>query len=186
MMVKYFFLRGQGSKVIHKELVSTFHNNAISLSAVKNWLRGFKSGDLSCGDNERSGRHLISLGFRSSALAEEVSFVSARVMTGHFSVDRAASKSSLDRELGLRNFTGRWVPHILSAEHNLRRVTESLSLLTILANLVEKNFQGIITGDESWFADLIESDVMFASSPAEVTQGSDDQFRAKSDNSTFF
>jgi hypothetical protein len=31
MMVKYFFLKGHGSKLIHKELVSTLQNNAISL-----------------------------------------------------------------------------------------------------------------------------------------------------------
>jgi hypothetical protein len=51
----------------------------------------------------------------------------------------------------------------------MRRVTESQSLLIILANLAEKNFQKHVTGDESWFASLIESDAMFASSPAEVT-----------------
>jgi hypothetical protein len=49
------------SKHIHKELVITFQDNAISLSAVKNWLRRFKSGDLSYGNEERPGRPLISL-----------------------------------------------------------------------------------------------------------------------------
>jgi hypothetical protein len=63
-------------------------------------------------------------------------------------MDRATIKSILDRELGLRKFTRRWIPHILSAEQKLRSVTESQSLLTIRANLAEKNFQGIITG--SW------------------------------------
>jgi transposase len=62
VMVKYFFLKGDGSKLIHKELMSTLQDNAISLSTVKNWLRKFKSGDLSCGDEERPGRCLISLG----------------------------------------------------------------------------------------------------------------------------
>jgi hypothetical protein len=52
-------------------------------------------------------------------------------------------------------------------------------VLTILANRAEKNFQGIITGDQSWFAYSIESDAIFGSSPAEVTQGSDHQFRPK-------
>jgi hypothetical protein len=58
--------------------------------------------------------------------------------------------------------------HILSAEHKLRRVAESQSLLTILVNLVEKNFHEIIARDEPRFAYLIESDAMFTSSPAEV------------------
>jgi hypothetical protein len=48
-------------------------------------------------------------------------------------------------------------------------VTESQSLLTIPANLAETNFQGIITGDKSWLAYLIESDAMFASFPVEMT-----------------
>jgi transposase len=56
MMVKYSFLNGHGSKLIHKELVTTLQDKAISLSIVKNWLRRFKSGDLSCGDEERPGR----------------------------------------------------------------------------------------------------------------------------------
>jgi hypothetical protein len=62
MMVKYFFLKEHKSKLIHKELVSTLQDNAISLSIVKNWFRRFKSGDLFCGGEERPGRHLISLG----------------------------------------------------------------------------------------------------------------------------
>jgi hypothetical protein len=48
-------------------------------------------------------------------------------------------------------------------------VTESQSLLTILATLAEKTFQGIITGNESWFAHLIESEAVFAFSPVQVT-----------------
>jgi hypothetical protein len=74
-------------------------------------------------------------------------------MAGHFSGDQAPIKSILDRELGLRKFPRQWVRHIPSAERRLRRVTESQSLLTILASLEEKNFQGMIPGDESWFAD---------------------------------
>jgi hypothetical protein len=38
-------------------------------------------------------------------------------------VDRATIKNILDRELGLKKFTCRWVPHIPSAEQKLRRVT---------------------------------------------------------------
>jgi transposase len=61
-MVNYFFLKGHGSKLIHQDLVNTFQDNAVSLSTVKNWLRRFKSGDLSCDDKERPARHLSSLG----------------------------------------------------------------------------------------------------------------------------
>jgi hypothetical protein len=89
-------------------------------------------------------------------------------MTRHFSVDRDTIKRILDQELGLRKFTLRWVCHILSTEQKLRIATESQSMLTIRANLAEKNCQEIIPRDESWFAYLIESNAMFASSLAEV------------------
>jgi transposase len=145
VVVKYFFLKGYGSKLIHKELVSTLQDKAISLSTVTNWLRRFKSGDLSCGHEEWSGRPLISLGPALQRFLMKFPLASARVMTGHFSVDRATIKSIHDRELGLRKSAYRWVPHILSAEQKLRRGTESQSLLTILANLGEQNFQRTLT-----------------------------------------
>jgi hypothetical protein len=61
-MAKYFFLKGHGSKLIHKELVTTLQDNVISLSIVKNWLRRCKSGELSCAHEKGPGRHLISMG----------------------------------------------------------------------------------------------------------------------------
>jgi transposase len=89
VMVKHFFLKGHGSKFVHKELVGPLQDNAISLSTVKNWLRRFKSGELSCGDEERPGRRLVSLGPALRRFLKKIPFTSARVMAGHFSVDRA-------------------------------------------------------------------------------------------------
>jgi transposase len=146
VMVEYFFLKGDGSKLIHKELVSILQDNVISLSTIKNWLRKFKSGDLSCGDKERPGRPLISMGPALQRFLKKFPFASARIMAGHFSVDRVTIKSILDQEFGLTKFTRKWESHILSFEQKLRRMTKSQSLLTILVNLAEKNFQRIVTG----------------------------------------
>jgi hypothetical protein len=68
VMVKYFFLKGRGSKFVDGEGVSTLQDNTISLSAISYWLRRFKSGDRSCGGEERLGIHLISVGRLFSAL----------------------------------------------------------------------------------------------------------------------
>jgi hypothetical protein len=142
VMVKYCFLKGRESKLIHKELVSTPQDNAISLSTVKNWLERFKSGKFSCGDEERTGRPLISFGPALHCFLKKFPFASAWVMAGNFSVDRTTIKSILDQELCLRKFTRRLMAHILSAEQKLRRVKESQSLLSIRANLAEKTFRG--------------------------------------------
>jgi transposase len=113
-MVKYFLLKGHEGKFIHKEFLSTLEDNAISLSTVKNWLRMFKSSDLSCGDKERPGRPLICLGPALHRFLKKFPFTSTRIRTGHFSVDLNILKSILDRELELRKFTHRWVSLILS------------------------------------------------------------------------
>jgi hypothetical protein len=151
-MVKYCFAKGHESKLIRKQLVSTLQDNAISRFAAKTWGRRFKSGDRFCCDEERPGRCLKSMGPALQRFLKKFAFASAQVLAGHFSVDRSTISSILDRELGLRKFTRIWVPHILSTEQKLRRVMESQIPLTIRANLAEKNFEGIITGDESRFA----------------------------------
>jgi transposase len=101
VVVKYFFLKGHGRKRTQKEFVNTLQYHAVSLCAVKNWLRRFNSGALSCGDEERPGRSLILWARLFSAF---------RVTPAHFSVDRATIKSIPDRELGLRKFTRIWMP----------------------------------------------------------------------------
>jgi transposase len=95
-MVKYVFLKGHESKLIHKELVNTLQDNAISLSTIKNWLRRFKSGNLVCGNEERPGRPLISMGPTFQRFLKMFPFASARVIAGQFSVDQAVIKSILD------------------------------------------------------------------------------------------
>jgi hypothetical protein len=116
VMVQNFFLKGHGSKLIHKELVPAFQDNAISLATLKNWLTRFKSGDLSCGNEEWSRRPLISLDLILQCFLKKFPFASARVMTEHFWVDQATIKSIHDQELGLRKFTRKCLSHILSAE----------------------------------------------------------------------
>jgi hypothetical protein len=95
VIAKYFFLNGHGSKLIHKELVNVLQGNAISLPTVKNWLRRFESGDLSCRDEERHGKLLISLDPTFQRVLKKFPFASARVMAGHFSVDQATVKNIL-------------------------------------------------------------------------------------------
>jgi hypothetical protein len=95
VMVKYFFLKGYTSKLIYMELVSTLQSNVISLSTVKNCLRRFKSGDLSCGEEERPERPLISMGLALQRFLKTFPFASDRGMAGNFSVDRATIKRFL-------------------------------------------------------------------------------------------
>jgi histone-lysine N-methyltransferase SETMAR len=77
-------------------------------------------------------------------------------------------KEILDRDLGFKKFTRRWVPHTISDPQKLKRVETSAELLQILNDLQTGSFDGITTGEESWFYYLYESSAMFAKSPGEV------------------
>jgi hypothetical protein len=61
------------------------------------------------------------------------------------------------------------VPHTLSGTQKVKRVEASTELLQILNDLEADSFDGIATGDESWFQYLSESSPMFAKSPGNLT-----------------
>jgi hypothetical protein len=73
-------------------------------------------------------------------------------------------KESLRRELGLKKFSRRWVPHSLSHVQKKLRVNAFWKLLSLLGMDAEYNFEGIATGDEYWFQYSSYSDSMFAGS----------------------
>jgi hypothetical protein len=77
-------------------------------------------------------------------------------------------KEILRRELGLKKFSRRWVPHFLSDGQKKLRVDASRKLLSLLGIDAEHNFKRIATGDESWFRYSSYSDLMFPGSRESV------------------
>jgi hypothetical protein len=55
-VVKFFFRKGLGSKVIHRKLAAILGSTAYLLTQIKKWDARFKAGDLSCEDKFRPGR----------------------------------------------------------------------------------------------------------------------------------
>jgi hypothetical protein len=60
-------------------------------------------------------------------------------------------KAILQRELGLEKFPRRWAPHFLSPTQNIVHLEASIDMLRIPHELEENHFEGIVTGDGSWF-----------------------------------
>jgi hypothetical protein len=73
------------------------------------------------------------------------------MLSGHFSVCVTTVKEILPRNLGLKNFTRRRMPHALSGPQKVRRVDASTELLQILNDLEVDSFDWITTGNEFWF-----------------------------------
>jgi hypothetical protein len=95
-------------------------------------------------------------------------FDSARMLSRHFNACAITVKEILTRDPGLTKITRRLVPHTLSDRQKVKRVETPTELVWILNNLEDDSFDGITTGDESWFQYLYESSAMFVKWPYDV------------------
>jgi transposase len=77
-------------------------------------------------------------------------FASTKNIASHFDLSVSTVKDLLARELELRKFTQRWVPHFLSERQKSEQVTQSRVLLGLLQRHQAADFNAIATGDESW------------------------------------
>jgi hypothetical protein len=102
------------------------------------------------------------------AFLQKYPFASAGMITKHFLVNPHTVKEILQRELGMRKFSRRWVPHSLTSAQKVARVDASIEMLRILQESKVNDFNGVTTGDESWFQYISPSSEMFARSPADV------------------
>jgi hypothetical protein len=103
-----------------------------------------------------------------SDFPEEFPFASAGVIAQHFDLFQSPIKDIIERELGLRQFSRRWLPHSLSESEKAHRVATASDLLTLLRGQALLSFSRILTGGKSWFLDLCQCDHMFAASRDEV------------------
>jgi transposase len=132
IVIKYFVMKGLGSRFTYSELTSVLQDSAYSLSAIGRWVSRFKKGFAKCEDDSRRGRPPSDLGSSVTAFLMEFPFASAQRMSRHFPTSHHTIKEILSRELGLSKFSRRWVPHTLSDDQKVNHVQDSRALLAIL------------------------------------------------------
>jgi hypothetical protein len=113
-------------------------------------------------------------------------FASARVIAQHFLAKVPTIQDTLQRELGRRKFSRRWVPHLLIPAQKVARVEASKTILRVLQDTESNDFEGIVTGDEFWFRYCYSSSTMFARAPSEVRPRSRQTIGAKKTIITIF
>jgi hypothetical protein len=168
-VIKFFWLREYRPHQRHQKLIATLGSDASSEDSVQYWVARFESGDISCEDIPRAGRPHTDLAEPFRLFRQDYPFASARMLSRHFGVCATAVKHILARDLRLKKFTRPWVPHTLSGTQKVKGVEASTELLQVLSDLEADYFDGIATGDDSWFQYLYESSDIFAKSPGDVT-----------------
>jgi hypothetical protein len=73
-------------------------------------------------------------------------FFSASVIAQHFLTTVPTIKDIRQRELGMRKFSPRLVPHFLSPAHKVARVEASKTLLRVLEDAESNDFEGTANG----------------------------------------
>jgi hypothetical protein len=72
------------------------------------------------------------LGQQVEALLQKYSFASACIIVTHFLTTAFTVKEILQRELGMRKFSHRWVPHFLNDAQKIAHVEVAKEMLRIL------------------------------------------------------
>jgi hypothetical protein len=119
LMKKFLWLKDWGAKRIHEELMSTLGNDSYGFFQITIWNQKFANSDLPCKDPPRSGRLLLTLEPQLEAFMQKYQFANARIIAQHFLRTVPTIKDVLQRELGMRTFSRRWVPHFLSPAQNV-------------------------------------------------------------------
>jgi hypothetical protein len=137
------------------------------------WLRS-KSG---CRSSEPGIFHAVTFRMRDDhpdfrpqveAFLQRYLFASVRTIAKHFLIIASTVKGILQRELGMRQFSRRWIPHSLSDAQKVARVEGAKEMLKIVQESETNDFDGISTGEKLWLQHTTASPKMFARSAAYI------------------
>ena len=141
---------GRDAAKIHEELSKAEGERALSIVTIRRWIAKFKDGETSVDEKPRSGRPCEAVMSENIAKVHELvtndPHITIRRLEDVIGISRERIDHILHSKLQLTKVCAKWVPHELSAEHKEKHVEISKQLLEVL----EKGYNNIITGDETW------------------------------------
>jgi histone-lysine N-methyltransferase SETMAR len=153
-VIRFLTLQNNTASNIHQKLVEVYGSHVMSRQHVTKWVRLFKEGRTDIHDEARSGRP--------SAISDEL----VQKIEEQLRNDRRVTLDDLHEEfpdisrsllgnivsekLGYKKLCARWVPRMLTPEHQQNRVTAAREFLDRFAQEGEAFLDSIVTGDETW------------------------------------
>ena len=149
-VVHYCYLRGMNSNQILEEMQGAYGDQAPSRSFVFKWIKLFKEGKNNIDDQLRSGRPIhIKDEDKILEILNREPFSSARDISESSKIHYSTVCFKLNKVMGFKLVSFRYVPHELTAEQKLNRVKMAKDILKTL-ELGPIIWNRLITGDESW------------------------------------
>ncbi|GFO35762.1 histone-lysine N-methyltransferase SETMAR [Plakobranchus ocellatus] len=134
-VVRFLFAKGTKCSVTYREILENYGEHAMSMTQVYQWCSWFKDGRTSLQDEPRSGRPNTANNDWNIARVDELIKVDRRVKLKEISLKLEIPKTNVYEivhdtlKIGYRKVPARWVPKMLSDEHNRQRVEISQILL---------------------------------------------------------
>lgn len=145
--ILFAFNRGLSGAAAAKEICDVYGEDSTTKSTCDRWYTKFRSGDTSLTDQPRDGRpSTISDGVLESLLA-----ANPRQTTRELAEQLGCTHTTVENHLhalGKVQKYGSWLPHELSANNKIQRVSTCVSLLCRYHK--ESFLERIVTGDEKW------------------------------------
>ena len=160
----FLFQRGNSATEATKAICEAY-GNVLKLNKCQRWFRKFQSGDYELSDRRRSGRPVEIDEEMLQSLVESDPRQTIQELSEKLSSSWSAVQEHLQK-IGKISRHGIWVPHQLSENNKIQRITICSSLLTRQQN--EPFLQRIVTGDEKWVLYVNNKRKRQWLSPAEV------------------
>lgn len=153
-VIKHFYLKNETLAAIHQELKNCYGDEAPTYSTTKYWFNQFRCGRESAASAHSSGRPLEIDYSAASAdirrLLEEDRKVSIAKLSAWSGLSIGTVFKIVRHDLGLRKYTTRWVPHVLSEANKQARLQCCEAALSAYNKQPEAFLKCIITMDETW------------------------------------
>lgn len=143
----YEYKLGTNASEACRKICLAFGEDAVKERTARNWFQKFRSGNESLEDEPRSGRPVSIINSELKQAIEADSSLTCHELGLTFNCNEETIRNHL-HEIGKRWKLSKWVPHELTAEHRIQRLTISASHLSRLK--AEPIFDRILTCDEKW------------------------------------
>ena len=154
VLIKFHVLLGKSPTEIHHVLQQGLGNQCPSYETVRRWVAAIQSGKEDCDDEPRSGRPATvtnpEIVQNVAAMIQEDRRLTTRQIAETIGISHGSAHTILTEELGKRKVCSKFVPHLLTEEQKVVRVTLSTSHLQRHQREGNHFLQRIVACDETW------------------------------------
>lgn len=143
----YEFRKGITVSAALKNIQNVYQDQAPGKRTVEKWFAKFRRGEFNLQDEARSGRPSDLVDDVLRALVRN----NPRILTEELSAALNVDQSTVFRRLKSLGFDLKldiWVPHLLTEQNKIQRISAAVSLLGRFNN--ESFLDRLVTGDEKW------------------------------------